>query len=131
MRQGILLLLAALCAGCAGLSPREYEAQRYQRYAPYLGEPIAHFNYFTLDGWEVVGPYQVVLKINPRTAYLLTLDKPCPNLEWSQAMGLTRTAGWVHAKFDSVVIRDAQCRIAQIRPIDQKRLREDEAKSKA
>jgi hypothetical protein len=80
----------------------------------------------------VVGKEKVVVWTTTTTAYLVTVEKGCFNLDWARGIGITqKTAMHVDAHFDSIVFDHQNCRIAQIQPIDYKRLLQDEKAAKA
>ena len=117
------LLISASLVLClvtgARADTREYEKQELARYQKYAGGPIDEFRMTSLFRWQVVGPQSVVVWSTIRDAYLITVDMPCANLEWTHALGLTQSQKWtVSRKFDFVAFDKQRCTISQIRPID-------------
>lgn len=124
VRAGICALLLCMpAAACA--QTREVQERNLAEYLEYAGAPIDHFRFWRLTGWELVGPRQLVVWPGLTEAYLLTVDPPCPDLEWAKTIGLTSNAHTVTARFDSVDVGREKCRIAEIRPIDYERYRAD------
>lgn len=123
------VLLAALAAALPGPSRAQSDEalqRNLEKYLAYAGSPVESFQFFKLDQWERVGRYQVVVWTRVSEAYLLTVDPPCRELEWAKAIGVTSSANTVNRRFDSVIASGERCRINEIRPIDYKRLRQDE-----
>jgi hypothetical protein len=63
-------------------------------------------------------------------AYLLSVRAPCINLQFTQRIGLTSTAGTVNSGLDSVLVDRERCQITEIRPVDYKKMRADLRKDK-
>jgi hypothetical protein len=89
----------------------------------YAGAPIDSFTYFgRFEGWRSLGDHKVVVWTGVNDAYLLTLEKPCSELEFADRISIsTAQAGSVTSGFDTVNIgRHQRCRITEIRPVDYK-----------
>jgi hypothetical protein len=109
-----------------------YMAQQLARYQKYAGAPVEDFPIIDLWQWQVVGKEKIVVWPTINTAYLITVDKPCPRLEWTRGLSITQNMSMhVTRRFDSVNFEHQRCRIAEIRPIDYKALRADEKAAKA
>ncbi|HYM42096.1 MAG TPA: DUF6491 family protein [Steroidobacteraceae bacterium] len=97
------------------------------RYLPYAGAPIDHFNWMGyIEGWEALSDSELVVFVGASGAYMLTVWSPCGTrgLPWVNHIELTRSiAGSVYARFDSVRVDRMSCPIAEIRPIDLRRMR--------
>ncbi|HEY1725958.1 MAG TPA: DUF6491 family protein [Steroidobacteraceae bacterium] len=120
-----LLPMLLLLAACAGIGRRADDQTERDRYAKYAGAPIDHFTWLGhFDGWAAVGPYQLVLWTRVDQAYLVTVQSPCTDLEFTQRVGVTSTAGTV-SHLDSVTFDHQRCPITEIRPIDYGRMRHD------
>ena len=128
-----LLLAAALMsllAGCMGAAPRRGAAQ-LDDYLPYAGAPVEQFRFYTLDSWQALTADQVVIWSDPFTAYLVKVMGPCPELAFTDRLGVTSTVGAV-SRFESIVPRhDVRCPIEQIRPIDLKKMKVEQAARRA
>lgn len=122
------LALVALTASCAHFKNREKDEDVLARYMDNAGEPIEHFSYLgRFDGWRALGRDKLVVWTGINDAYLLTVQTPCSNLPFANAIGLTTTTGTVSRGFDSVKVgKGEQCRINEIRPVDYKKVREIE-----
>ena len=125
------LITFAIVAVCVALPARAdtpaYMAQQLARYQKYVQAPVERFPMISLWQWQVVGKEQVVVWPTINTAYLVTVYKPCINLDWARGIGITQnTAMRVDAKFDSIVFDHQNCRISQIQPLDYKALQHDE-----
>ena len=133
MRYILATAVLALCAAVpARADTAAYMAQQLARYQKYAQAPVERFPMVSLWQWQVVGKEQVVVWSGINTAYLITVYKPCINLDWARGIGITQnTAMHVDAKFDSIVFDHQNCRIQEIRPIDYKALRAAEKAAKA
>ena len=133
MRNLITFAIVALCAALpAHADTAAYMAQQLARYQKYAQAPVERFPMFNLWQWQVVGKEKLVVWTAINTAYLITVYKPCINLDWAKGIGITQnTAMHVDAKFDSIVFDHQNCRISQIQPLDYKALLRDEKAVKA
>ncbi|HXQ30727.1 MAG TPA: DUF6491 family protein [Steroidobacteraceae bacterium] len=126
-----VLILALLVAGCAGGTLRREANERLEDYLSYAGPPVDSFRFFRLYGWQAVGPTRLVIWSTAFDAYLVTVQEPCPRLEFVQRIGVTSTIETV-STLESIVLRDHErCPITQIRPIDLKRMNADRAAQRA
>lgn len=132
MRRYLAIAFIALFAApLAHADTAAYMAQQLARYEKYAGAPVDEFPLIDLWQWQVVGKQNLVVWSTINKAYLLTVDKPCPRLEWTRAIGLTQNTNMhVTRRFDSVHFEHRSCRIVQIRPIDYTALRADEQAAK-
>ncbi|MBV9344494.1 MAG: hypothetical protein JOZ03_05830, partial [Gammaproteobacteria bacterium] len=55
--------------------------------------------------------------------YLIRVNGPCPDLPFATRVGLTSTGSTVYARFDFVKAGHWRCQIAEIRPVDYRRMR--------
>jgi uncharacterized protein DUF6491 len=102
---------------------REHEHEELARFQHYAGPPIDEFPMFELWQWQVVGPTQLVLWSTIKDAYLIRVEKSCNNLEWTHGLSVTQEMRQkVSNKFDFVVFGNERCKIAEIRPIDYRRM---------
>lgn len=122
-------LLLTACASTPAMSDRDKRAL----YEQHAGAPVSSFMYtMRLDGWTPLGDSALAVWTAPSKAYLLTLFGPCNNLDYAQAISLTRSTGQVWAKFDRVIPRgvgpgpEMPCTIESIRPLDMKAIRQAE-----
>jgi hypothetical protein len=122
-----LALAVALLAACsAGIPVRQDPEEVRNRYQAYAGAPIDHFNWLgRYDGWEALGPDELVVFTSVNNAYLLKVSPPCNDLRGAVRVGLTATGGSVYARLDSVTTRGWRCRILQIRKLDYRRMQAD------
>lgn len=121
----ITLALAGALAGCSSVPYAQRQQQREAAYVAAAGTPVTSFHFFTLWSWEPLGDRAVAVYTRPTQAWLLDLDGACQNLQFTQAIGLTSSAGQVSTRFDKVLTgqRYMPCTIMQIRPVDLKQLR--------
>jgi hypothetical protein len=128
MKTPILLASLALLAGCAtGLSARDGE--QLARYRAHAGAPVDSFRYLgRMDSWTSLGSETLAIWTSPSQAWLLELHGPCPDLDFARAIGISESAGRVHARFDRVTpigtgTAGHSCAIREIRPLDVKAIR--------
>ncbi|HEY7996813.1 MAG TPA: DUF6491 family protein [Steroidobacteraceae bacterium] len=118
--------LVALIGACSSGGPRLTDAQQRERYAAYAGSPVDSFTWLgRFYSWQTLGDNQLVVFTTPSDAYLLTVQAPCNDLPFTQTVGVSATAGTVHARLDSVTVKGWRCPITQIRPVDYARMRAD------
>jgi hypothetical protein len=121
----------ALAAG-AGAQTRKTQQENLERFEKYAGAPVDEFEFWSLYKWQLVGPEKVVVWPTINQAYLLTVESPCPGLEWAKTIGVTsKQRHIVSAKFDYVTYGRGQCQIGDIRPIDYKQMLKDGPDPKA
>lgn len=121
---GLLVLSVSLLMACASNGPRERQEARLKQFQAAAGEPAEFFRFWDLRRFEVLGRYQVAVWTRINDPWLLTVDGPCPGLEFAQAIAVTSNLQRVTRRFDSVVVDGQKCRISEILPIDGERLRE-------
>jgi len=124
--------LALTVAACSGIPQRVNDQQLLAQYLQYAAAPIDHFTYLgRYDSWRSLSGTQLVVWTSFDTAYLLSVREPCINLQFTQRIGLTDTAGTVSNRLDSVLVDRQRCPIAEIRPVDYKKMRAAMRKDKA
>jgi hypothetical protein len=114
-----LLCGALLLAGGAQADTPQTQAGNLEHFTPYLQEPVEQFKFWSMYKWQLVGPDKVVVWTTPSEAYLLTVETPCTQLQWSRGIGVTSQASHtVMRRMDAVIADDDRCRIVEIRPVD-------------
>jgi hypothetical protein len=122
----IAATLTVLAACSAGIPLRQDPEEVRNRYEAYAGAAVDHFTWLgRYDGWEALGPEELVLFTSANHAYLLRVSPPCNDLRGAERVGLTSTGGSVYARLDSVTTRGWRCRILQIRKLDYRRMQAD------
>lgn len=130
------VLLVASAASCASHPAQDHSA-KLAMYRSHAGAPVRSFHFFgTLDSWTPLGDRAVAVWTRPSEAWLLDLDGPCNDLEYTPAIGLTSSAGTVSARFDKVLVRNTgginlPCIIQSIRPLDVAALKAAEREQRA
>ena len=133
MKSKLVMAAAAtmLISGCA--STQIPDEQKLALYRSHAGQPVDKFSFYgSINGWTPLGDSALAVWTRPGQAWLLDLKGPCPDLEFTQAIGLTSSMNQVSANFDKVLVRNngaipaMPCFIDTIRPLDVKALREDE-----
>lgn len=123
------LLFAAvmlpLLAACSSVPYAERISARQAAYAAAAGAPVRSFRFFELYSWEPLGNSQLAIYTRPSEAYLVTVMGPCPDLEFTNVIGLTSNLREVQVRFDKVLTgrRDFPCTIGEIRPVDLAKLK--------
>jgi hypothetical protein len=129
-----LLCLTFLLPACSDVAKREDAARA--RYHAYAGAPVDSFTWLgRYDGWTSLGNNELVIWTTPFDAYLIRVMPPCIDLPFTNAIGVTSTARTVSARFDFVLVHgqgarspaaNFRCPIAEIRPVDYKRMRREQ-----
>lgn len=112
-----LLALPLLLSACVSSQTREQRAADFQAAA---GAPVTSFRYTTqLYSWQPLNDHSLVVYTRPHSAWLLDVGL-CPELPYTNFIGLTSTVGQVSVNFDKVLTDRHQfpCYIQKIRPID-------------
>jgi hypothetical protein len=127
-----LAATALLCA-CSDFAQRQ-DAER-ARYHSYAGAPVDSFTWLGhYEGWQSLGKDELVLWTTPWDAYLVRVAPPCTELPYANGIGVTSTARTVSSRFDFVLVHNQgerapavpwRCPIAEIRPVDYRRMRQD------
>lgn len=120
----LAVALVAVLSACSSVPYAQRMAQRQAAYAAAAGTPVRSFHFFNLYSWESLGDSQLAVYTQPNRAWLLDVNR-CPNLEFTNAIGLTSFAGDVSVNFDKVFTGRGypSCFISKIRPIDVARLK--------
>lgn len=123
------LLIAAIAtlsvAACSSVPYAQRISARQAAYAAAARDPVRSFRFFELYSWEPLGDSQLAIYTKPSEAYLVTVMGPCPDLEFTNTIGLTSNVNEVQVRFDKVLTgrRDFPCTIGEIRPVDLARLK--------
>lgn len=120
--KAIIAALLLFACSTSHAQTREAQQESLDGYLARAGAAVDRFPFPSLQKWELVGPLQVVVWTRVNSAWLLTVDAPCIELEHGNTIALTSSARQVRARFDNVIVgRSAeQCRINRIRPIKAK-----------
>jgi hypothetical protein len=130
--RAVIALTLAVLAGCgAGIPVRQDPETVRNRYEAYAGAAVDHFTWLgRYDGWEALGPDELVLFTSVNNAYLIKVSPPCNDLRGAERVGVTATGGSVYARLDSITTRGWRCRILQIRKLDYRRMQADLRRAK-
>jgi hypothetical protein len=124
-------LVVAMLAGCAGGPPRVEHSETLDRYLDYAGEPIDRATSFRLDSWELVGRDRIVLWTGVNEAYLVTVWDTCRDLQFTQHIRVVTGIDNQISRFDKVMVGRDTCPIKEIRPIDVRQMKADQAADRA
>jgi len=128
----VAIALASVFAVPAIAQTRATQQQNLERFEKYAGAPIDEFDFWSLYKWQLVGPEKVVVWSTINDAYLITVAKPCPGLEFAQGIGVTsKQRRIVSRKFDYVTYGNGRCQIMEIRPLDYRQMLKDGPDEKA
>lgn len=121
-----IIALTMSLAACAGGAERAAERnEAAERYMAYAGDPIERFGYSRIQSWTPVSRDRFMLWTRGN-AYMLTVAQPCVDLDYANRISLTSRSGtWVTTGTDSVSFDDQQCRILEIREVDDRRMKAD------
>lgn len=123
-RLAFAFAAASLLAACGASNTRaERDAQRLEELRSVAGEPVRDFRYTRLQAWNTYGEESVLVETSLREGWLLTVDAPCIDLPFAQAIGLSSGPGNTVSTFDYVTVGRDRCRIREIRPVDLRALR--------
>jgi hypothetical protein len=117
-----------LMTGCGATSGYESEQQRLERYRRYAGAPVDHIgSLYNSGGLTAIGPQDALFWADDRKPYLITINQPCENLRFADAIGLTHneSSDSIYSRFDSLIVKGLKCTIAEIRPVDYERMKRD------
>jgi hypothetical protein len=121
-----LSVLLALSIASAHADTRKTQAENLARFEKYAGAPVDQFEFWSLYKWQLVGPEKVVVWSTINDAFLVTVESPCPGLEWANSIAVTsKESHMVSTRFDFVKYDKGQCEISEIRPVDYKRMLAD------
>ncbi len=121
-----LLPTLALLAACSDIPLRQREEAQRNRYLDYAGQPVPQFTWLGhYDSWTPISRNELVIWTNINDAYLITVQEPCQDLQFSNRIGLTSTAHTVYQRFDSVKVRGFNCMIKEIRPVNYLKMKQD------
>ncbi|HEX3894787.1 MAG TPA: DUF6491 family protein [Rudaea sp.] len=112
---------------------REHQADELARFKQYAGAPVGDFPMVDIFQTQIVGDWTVVVWPTINSAYLITVDKSCSNLEWAKGFTVTQKMSMKVTKtFDFITFDRQRCKITEIRPVDYKAmLKDDKAKRSA
>ena len=122
-----LILMASfglLLGACASDPDRPTRTEmREAEYERFAGAEVDRIRAFNLYGWTVLDREKLVLWTRPNEAFIVELDRACPNLEFARKIGISNFGNTIHARFDSIIVNRDRCRIESIRTVDAKALR--------
>ncbi len=125
----VMVLAAALAAGCASSSERGRGESALSPYEGYIGAPIRGFTALTQQSWQAVSRTQLILWTSTSKAYLITVMGTCPDLMFENEISVTSTTNEI-STFESVIVGRDRCRIEKIQPIDVRQKRADDKELK-
>lgn len=120
----LVLAAAALPAWANQTSSERADLARYQKYAQ---APVDHVHYYQINGFQYLAPDKVAVWFGVNKLYLLTVQTPCPNLGFTNAIGLTAQNQNLYKNFDFVTFDHRRCKITGITPVDELQMKKDEA----
>ncbi|TVQ38524.1 MAG: hypothetical protein EA370_05700 [Wenzhouxiangella sp.] len=120
--MSILAIGVVACASDRREQPQA-EAELFERHA---GEDLTRVSYASIRGWRPVGDDAVLVELNGRRYFLLTIGPPCQrDLRFSQSLRLRTTTPRALTTFDQVGSELGWCRIERIRAFDYTAYREE------
>lgn len=94
---------------------------RYQKYA---GAPVDQVRYFSIEGFQYLAPDKLAIWFGVNKLYLLTVQTPCTNLAFANAIGLTSRNNMLYRNFDFVTFRHQRCKVLKIVPVDELKMKQ-------
>ena len=128
---GLAMLLAGSAVVPAIAQQTDSEHADLARYQKYAEAPVDHVRYFQINGFQYLAPDQVAIWFGVNKLYLLTVETPCTNLAFANGIGLTAKNQMLYRNFDFVTFDDQRCKVLKITPVNELKLKQDEAKAKA
>ena len=129
-RMGMALTLVLMVSGCATGGGSLAEGEKLAIYRAAAGTSVSSFPYQgRISGWTPLGERTIAVWTSPKRAWLLDLDGPCPDIEFTPVIALTSSQGGrVSAGFDKVIASghgsmQIPCRIRGIRVLDTTRIK--------
>jgi hypothetical protein len=123
LRSLVSAMLVFLLGACASPGPRERDALRLDQFMEAAGAPVDSFQFVRMHRWQGLGPEAVAVWTRLNQVYLIRVEQPCFGLEFARSIALTSSVARVSRRFDAVLFEDQRCRIEEIRPVDNDRLR--------
>lgn len=120
------LVLLPTVAAAQQTASEQTALARYQRYA---GSPVDHVHYFDIDGFQYLAPDKLAIWFGVNKLYLFTVQTPCTNLQFANAIGLTSTNNTVYRNFDFVTFKNQRCKVLKIVPVDELQMKRDADKA--
>ena len=77
-----------------------------------------------ISGWEHIDNQRLLVNVDQKSTYLLTLKHQCHGLAWAQNVTVTMSDNTIWAGFDSVRADGLACPIRRIEKIDSRELLE-------
>lgn len=127
---GIAVLLAGLFAMPGWAQQTSSESRDLARYQKYAEAPVDHVHYFQISGFEYLAPDMVGIWFGVNKLYLLTVQTPCINLQFTNGIALTAKNNTLYKNFDFVKFDHQRCKILKIVPVNELKMKQDEAKAK-
>ncbi|HET7611680.1 MAG TPA: DUF6491 family protein [Rhodanobacteraceae bacterium] len=127
----VAALLGGAFAGPTCAQQTSSEAKDLARYQRYVEAPVDHVRYFQINGFQYLAPDTVAIWFGVNRLYLLTVETPCTNLAFANGIGLTSKSNTLYRNFDFVTFDNQRCKILKITPVNELKLKQDEAKAKA
>ena len=128
---GTAILLAGVFALPAWAQQTSSEASALARYQRYAKAPVDHVVYFQIDGFQYLAPDKLAIRFAVNQMYLLTVQTPCNNLAFANGIALTAKNNTLYRNFDFVTFDHQRCKILKIVPVNELKMKQDEAKAKA
>jgi hypothetical protein len=75
-----------------------------------------------ISGWSHIDNQRLLVNVDQKSTYLLTLKHQCHGLAWAQNVSVTMSNNTIWAGFDAVRADGLACPIESIKKIDPKHL---------
>jgi hypothetical protein len=119
-----LAIATLVTTGCATGVSRLSSETPLERYMNYAGTPVNSFTAFNVTGWTSLSDTRLVVWTGVNEAWLLTVWSGCQELSFADRIRIKSTGSSI-MRGDTVLVRRDRCPIAEIRPIDVKRMKAD------
>lgn len=134
MKAFLKVAAIALLTGAAALpawaQQTSSEARDLARYRHYAEAPVDQVHYYQVNGFQYLSPDTVGVWFGVNKLYLLTVQTPCNNLAYANGIALTARNNTLFRNFDFVTFDHQRCKILRITPVDELKMKQDEAKAR-
>lgn len=127
---GAVALLAGIALLPALAQQTDSERSDLARYQKYAEAPVERVQYFQVNGFQYLAPDTLAIWFGVNKLYLLTVQTPCINLAFATGIGLTAKNNTLYRNFDFVTFDHQRCKVLKIVPVDELKMKQDEAKAK-
>ena len=128
--QAVVLSLLLALAAPLRAETAQVQRETLERFMPYAGEPVREIRSFRYWNGRPLGREWFAVWTRPNDGvYLVRVELPCIGIDSARRIGISSNNTVVDPQIDRVTFDDnarRSCGIAEIRPVDFKRMRADD-----